>query len=129
MEHTMTKNLGAVEFDTALSKVGEALKAQGFGVITEIDVKATMKNKLNVDFRNYKILGACNPPIAHQALSQDVNIGLLLPCNVIVYENDDHGVVVSIASPKDIFKLVDKPEMQPMADEITSKLQNAIDAL
>ena len=86
-------------FDGALARVPEALKAEGFGVLTEIDVQATLKKKLDVDFRRYRILGACNPPFAHRALQHSLDVGMLMPCNVIVYETDDGKTVVSAVDP------------------------------
>ena len=125
----ITKNLGPGSFDDALSKVTEALKGEGFGVLTEIDVKATLKKKLDVDFRNYKILGACNPPLAHRALSGELMLGLLLPCNVVVFEEDDGSITVSAIKPSEMFKVVDNPEIAPIADEVDTKLRRALDAL
>lgn len=124
-----TKNLGTVGFGDALGKVTEALKGEGFGVLTEIDVKATLKKKLDADFRQYKILGACNPPLAHQALKAELMIGLLLPCNVIVFEEDDGTTTVSIANPKELFKVVDNPGLAEMADTVDAKLNRVLEAL
>lgn len=118
----MTVNLGKIPFEEALARTTAALKTEGFGVITEIDVKETMKKKLDVDFRNYKILGACNPPLAHGALSTDLMLGLLLPCNVIVFEEDNKDVTVSIQDPMEMFKIVDNPSALGLAEKVKEKL-------
>lgn len=124
-----TKTLGRVDFEAAVSRVTEALKTQGFGVLTEIDVKATLKKKLDVEFRNYKILGACNPPSAYRALTSEPLIGLLLPCNVVVMQEDDGQITVSIAKPMEMFKPVDNPALLPLATEVDSKLLKVMEAL
>ncbi|MDJ0764703.1 MAG: DUF302 domain-containing protein [Myxococcota bacterium] len=124
-----TKNLGNVAFDEAVEKVGAALKEEGFGVLTEIDVKNTLKKKLDVDFRQYKILGACNPPLAHRALSTELPIGLLLPCNVIVFEEDDSTVTVSIANPREMFKVVENPALADIAGDVDAHLQRVAASL
>jgi uncharacterized protein (DUF302 family) len=124
-----TRSLGAVDFDEAVARVTEALKAEGFGVLTEIDVKATMKKKLDADFRNYKILGACNPPLAHKALLSELMIGLLLPCNVIVFDEDDGTTTVSVANPEELFKVVENPGMAALAAEVDAKLRKVLAAL
>jgi uncharacterized protein (DUF302 family) len=118
----------AVPYDQAIERVTAALKTEGFGVLTEIDVKATLKKKLDVDFRRYVILGACNPPLAHQALSTTLDIGLLLPCNVIVYE-DDGGSTIAILDPLAMLGIVDNPSLEPVAQEARARLQRVIDAL
>lgn len=125
----ITRDLPKMDYDQAVTKVTEALKAEGFGVITEIDVKATMKKKLDVDFKRYVILGACNPPIAHQALLAEPLIGLLLPCNVVVTERDGGGSTVSALDPREIFKLVGRDDVQPMAKEVADRMQRVIEAL
>ena len=125
----ISKSLGNVEFDDAVSKVTEALKTEGFGVLTEIDIKATLKKKLDVDFRPYVILGACNPPIAHKALSAEPGIGLLLPCNVVVAETDEGDAVVSVVNPREMFKVVNNDSILPLADEVEAKLKAALDAI
>ncbi|NIW94675.1 MAG: DUF302 domain-containing protein, partial [Phycisphaerae bacterium] len=107
-------------YEQAVEKTTAALKEEGFGVLTEIDVKATLKKKLEADFRNYVILGACNPPLAHQALNTELEIGLLLPCNVIVYE-EDGGSVVSIVDPISMLGVVENPELDPVASEARSR--------
>jgi uncharacterized protein (DUF302 family) len=115
-------------YDQAVEKVTAALKGEGFGVLTEIDVKTTLKNKLDVDFRQYVILGACNPPLAHQALKAELDLGLLLPCNVIVYE-EDGGSVVSIVDPQSMLGVVQNPELDLVAGEARSRLQRVVAAI
>jgi uncharacterized protein (DUF302 family) len=124
-----TKNLGALDFDQAVEKVTSALKTEGFGVLTEIDVKATLKKKLDVDFAKYKILGACNPPLAHRALSGEPLVGLLLPCNVIVFEAEDHSITTSIVNPLEMFKVVDNPQLEEIAGEVDAKLKRVLEAI
>ena len=105
-----------------------ALKTQGFGVLTEIDVQATLKKKLDVDFRRYTILGACNPPLAHRALSASLDVGLLLPCNVVVYE-DDGGSVVAAQDPITMMQVIDTPNLVTVAQEACTRLAQAFDEL
>lgn len=131
---TMNTALGistvlALDYDQAIEHVVAALKEQGFGVLTEIDVKATLKKKLDADFRRYIILGACNPPLAHRALSTDPAIGLLLPCNVIVYENDDRTTTVSAMNPMAIVDITGHEALREVAEQATAKLRAAVDAL
>ncbi len=116
-------------FDEVLAKVPDALKTEGFGVLTEIDVQATLKKKLDVDFRRYRILGACNPPFAYQALSHSLDIGMLLPCNVIVYETDDGRTVVSAVDPVQTMAAQADPAVRPIAEQVQAKLRRAIDAI
>lgn len=125
MEYGLSKTV-SLSFEKAIEKITDELKKEGFGILTEIDVKETLKNKLNIDFRKYKILGACNPPIAYKALELEENIGLLLPCNVIVYEKENK-CVVSIFNPLVMTKLIDKKELAAIAEEVKQKLQNALD--
>jgi uncharacterized protein (DUF302 family) len=113
----------------AVEKVTEELKKEGFGVLTTIDVKDTMKKKLDVDFKKYIILGACNPPLAHKALTAEVELGLLLPCNVIVYENDQKNTVVGFFDPKLMSHLLDNKELAGIAEEVYNKLQRVYLAL
>jgi uncharacterized protein (DUF302 family) len=115
-------------FDQTLEEVKDTLKSEGFGVLTEIDVKATLKKKLDADFRKYVILGACNPPFAHKALNTELQIGLLLPCNVIVYEEGD-GSVVSAIDPVAAMGVVDNPELEPIAKEVQARLKRVVDGL
>lgn len=110
----------SLSFDQAVAKTTEELKKDGFGVLTEIDVKGTLKKKLDLDFRRYVILGACNPLLASKALLEETEIGLLLPCNVIVYENDDNSATVAFLSPKAQFSLCGRSDIAPLADEAES---------
>ncbi len=126
--YAFSKQLDGVSVDEALERVAEALKANGFGVLTKIDVKETFKKKLDVDFRPYVILGACNPTLAHEALKGDPSIGLLLPCNVVVQETD-RGALVSFADPKAMFELVPDAPIEDIATEARRLLQNAKDRL
>ncbi len=117
-----------VSYDEAVQRATTALKEEGFGVLTTIDVKETLKQKLNVDFRRYVILGACNPPLAHRALNADLDVGLLLPCNVIVYEQDG-GAVVSLVDPLVMLGVMANPAVEPIANEAREKLQRVADKL
>ena len=114
--------------DVALKRVTDALKREGFGILTQIDVKDTLKKKLDVDFRRYLILGACDPSLAHKALSIDAQIGLLLPCNVVVQEADG-GAIVSIADPRAMFTVVDNPALATIVDEADERLRRVMASL
>jgi uncharacterized protein (DUF302 family) len=117
-------------YDAAVTRVREALAAEGFGVLTEIDVAATFRKKLDVEFRPYIILGACNPPMAHQALSSELEIGLLLPCNVVVHAaDDDSRSVVSIMDPEAALSLAGNPAIAPVAADVKARLQRVLDAV
>lgn len=116
-------------YDQAVEQAVEALKEQGFGVLTEIDVKATLKKKLDVDFRRYVILGACNPPLAHRALSTHLDVGLMLPCNVVVYENADGTSTVSALNPMAAIGLVGNAALDEVAQTATTKLAAVIQKL
>ena len=115
-----------LSYDQTVEKVTDELKKEGFGVLTTIDVKETLKKKLNVDFKRYVILGACTPPFAHQALQAEEEIGLLLPCNVVVYEKGDK-TVVSAFDPMTMLKIVDNPGIKSVAAEIQSRLKRVIE--
>ncbi len=120
---TLNKAFGGV-----VQRAREALKAEGFGILCEIDVREKMKEKLGVDFQNYVILGACNPPIAFETLQRDINIGLLLPCNVVVYEEGGRTVVAAIDAIK-MLSIVGKPELAAAAGKVNEKLRRAIDSV
>jgi uncharacterized protein (DUF302 family) len=115
-------------YEAALVKVTEALKAEGFGVLTSIDVKETMKKKLDVDFRKYTILGACNPPLAHKALTARPDVGLLLPCNVIVYEAGE-ATVVNIIDPMSMTNFIQDPALESVAGEARQRLERVSKAI
>ena len=117
-----------IPYEKALEAVTEVLKTEGFGILTEVDVRATLKKKLDVDFRKYTILGACNPSFAYKALKAELNIGLLLPCSVIVYEDGD-GSVVSAIDPISAMSVVDNPELEPIAKQVADKLRRVIASL
>lgn len=116
-----------VPFDEAILKVTEELKKEGFGILTEIDVKETLKKKLDVDFRKYKILGACNPPFAYKALQIEETLGVLLPCNVVVQEKVDNTVQVSFINPLETMKSVGNKLLEEIANEVSTKLQRVLE--
>lgn len=120
----------ALPYDEAVERVTAALKAEGFGVLTQIDVQATLKQKLDVDFRRYIILGACNPPLAYRAFSTELEIGLLLPCNVVVYEDESgEDSVVSIIDPIMMLGIGINPALSAVGEEASARLRRVLDAL
>ncbi len=128
MNYYFSKNING-SFDDAIQKVTEALKVEGFGVLTEIDVKATLKKKLDVDFKNYKILGACNPPFAYKALQAEDKIGAMLPCNVTLIEQADGKIEVAAVDPIASMQAVRNESLSGIASEIQAKLKKVIDSL
>lgn len=128
MNYYFSKTLKG-NFNDAVEKVIDALKTEQFGVLTEIDIKETLKKKLDVNFNNYKILGACNPPYAHQALLAESKIGTMLPCNVIVQELDSGDIEVSAVNPMASMQAVQNEDLKGIAEEITEKLKSVIDKL
>ncbi len=129
MSYYISKNLSNISFGDSVARVTELLKEQGFGIITEIDVKETMKKKLDIDFRNYRILGACNPPFAHKALLLEDKIGTMLPCNVIVQELKNGTIEVAAIDPKASMMAVNNPKLADIANEIQERLQKVISKL
>jgi uncharacterized protein (DUF302 family) len=132
MEQAIRYGFGArvdMPYEEAVARTREALAAEGFGVLTEIDVRATLKQKIAVDFPPYVILGACNPSLAHQALSAEPDIGLLLPCNVVVRAEAEGGSVVSIMDPEAALGLAQRAEIEPLAAEVRSRLQRVLQAI
>ena len=127
MQYGFSKTVD-MSYEQAIDKVTAELKKEGFGVLTFIDVKETLKQKINVDFKKYAILGACNPPIAHKALQTEEELGLLLPCNVIVYEKDDK-TSVSIFDPMVMTWIMDNEQMKPIATEVQERLQRVLKAI
>lgn len=128
MEYYFSKTIVG-SFDNTIQKVTEALKAEGFGILTEIDIKATLKKKLDVDFYNYKILGACNPPFAYKALLAENKIGTMLPCNVIVQEKETGQVEVSAVDPVASMQAIENEELAAIAEEVRNNLRKVIDNL
>lgn len=128
MQYSIDKILD-MPFDDAVNRVIEELKKEGFGVLTDIDVQTTLKKKLDVDFRKYRILGACNPPFAYKALQAERRIGTMLPCNVIVQETDTGQIEVSAIDPIASMRAIENPNLQEIADEVRDKLKKVVDRL
>jgi uncharacterized protein (DUF302 family) len=122
------KKVSTLDYDTALARVPEVLENEGFGVLTEIDVHSTLKAKIGADFRRYKILGACNPSLAHRALAADLEIGTMLPCNVVVYEGDDRKAVVLAIDPLQTIAAA-SPEVRAIAETVRQKLSRVLERL
>lgn len=129
MSYYINKTLTGITFEEGISKITESLKNEGFGILTEIDIRATLKKKLDVDFYNYKILGACNPPYAYKALQAEDKIGAMLPCNVIVQEKVKGEIEISAVDPIASMQAVQNPELGELADEIRNKLVKCIEAI
>lgn len=126
MSYSISKEVN-LSYDEALEKVTEELKKEGFGVLTEIDVKKTLKEKLDVDVSRYKILGACNPPLAHKALQSEPGVGLLLPCNVIVYESESGSTNVAAINAEAMLSVIGRDDILPIAQEVNDRLKRVID--
>jgi len=129
MNYYHSKILQSTSFEEAIDKVTEALKKEGFGILTEIDVKVTLKKKLDVNFRPYRILGACNPPFAHKALQAENKIGIMLPCNVVVQETENGEIEVAAVNPVASMSAVENIELTGIAEEIKEKLERVIASL
>ncbi len=127
MNYGFSKNTD-MPYEKAVEKVTDELKKEGFGVLTSIDVKDTLKKKIDVDFRKYVILGACNPPLAHKALESEEQLGLLLPCNVIIYENKG-GSTVAFFDPMIMTKLIDNEQLKSVAEEVQNKMKRVFEAV
>ncbi len=123
------KRIVNLSYEEAEKKIREALAEEGFGILTEIDVKATLKKKLDKDFRKYIILGACNPPYAYRALTIEPEIGVFMPCNVLVYENEDGTTTVSAMDPVAAMEVVANPELNELAREIKEKIERALNSI
>ncbi|MGW8302446.1 MAG: DUF302 domain-containing protein [Desulfobacterales bacterium] len=128
MKYYFKKSL-EIPFDEAVAKVTEQLKKEGFGILTEIDVKKTLKKKLDVDFKQYKILGACNPQFAYQALQKEDKIGTMLPCNVIVQEAEEGKIEVAAIDPMASMQAIQNPDLQAVAEQVQAKLRSVIAGL
>ena len=128
MSYYFSKTLN-VSFDEAITKVIEELKKEGFGILTEIDVKEALKKKLNVDYRKYKILGACNPPFAYQALQAEDKIGTMLPCNVVVQEYSEGKVEIAAVDPVASMQAIENPKLRDIAEQVQAKLKRVVDNL
>ena len=128
-KYAIVRELPDMDYEDVVARVTELLAGEGFGVLTEINIKATLKKKIDVDFRRYVILGACNPTLAQQALTMEPDIGVLLPCNVCVSERDGGGTRVAAMNPAAAFALIDNPEISGVADEVRGRLQRVVDAI
>ena len=129
MSYYINKTLKNISFEEGIARITESLKNEGFGILTEIDLKATLKKKLNVDFYNYKILGACNPPFAYEALQAEDKIGAMLPCNVIVQEKKPGEIEISAVDPMASMQAVENEDLGNLAKEVKNRLEKCIRAL
>jgi uncharacterized protein (DUF302 family) len=129
MSYYINKTLSGISFQEGIDRITESLKKEGFGILTEIDIKATLKKKLDVDFHNYRILGACNPPYAYKALQAEDKIGTMLPCNVIVQEKANGDIEISAVDPIASMQAIQNENLGTLANEIREKLKACIDAL
>lgn len=129
MSYYFAKTLSGINFDDAIARATQALQDEGFGILTEIDVKATMKKKLDKDFRNYRILGACSPSMAWQALQAEDRIGTMLPCNVIVQQRENGDIEVAAVDPVASMQAVENPALHSVASEVRDKLKQVIEKL
>lgn len=129
MSYYINKTLSGISFQEGIDRITESLKNEGFGILTDIDIKATLKKKLDVDFPNYRILGACNPPYAYKALQAENKIGTMLPCNVIVQEKTNGDIEISAVDPISSMQAIENEDLGGLANEIRGKLKACIDAL
>ena len=128
MSYTIDKRV-AGEFETVVEQTMDALSEEGFGVLCDIDIRETFAEKLDEEFRRYRILGACNPELAHDALDIELRLGALLPCNVVVYETDDGGVGVSAVDPETLLGVVDDSDLDPIASDVRERFERVLNAL
>jgi uncharacterized protein (DUF302 family) len=128
MEYTLQKQVSG-EFDEVIEQTITALGEEGFGVLADIDFQATFAEKLDEEFRQYRVLGACNPPLANEALEEDIDLGALLPCNVVVYETDEGEVVVSAVDPEQLLSLAENPALDSIGEDVSNRLERVLDAL
>ena len=128
MDFQFSKKLNC-SFDEAVSKMIAALQIEGFGIISEINLKEKFKEKLSVDFRNYKIYGACNPKLAYQAIEQEDKIGVMLPCNILVQEHPEGGIEIAAINPMQTMSAIENPKLTSLAEEVSLRLKNVIDAV
>ncbi len=129
MSYYISKTLKNISFEEGIARITESLKNEGFGILTEIDLKATLKKKLDVDFYNYKILGACNPPFAYEALQSEDKIGTMLPCNVIVQEKNPGEIEISAVDPMASMQAIENEDLGSLAKKVKARLENCIKAL
>ena len=129
MSYYINKTLKNISFEEGIARITESLKNEGFGILTEIDLKATLKKKLDVDFYNYKILGACNPPFAYEALKSEDKIGTMLPCNVIVQEKNKGEIEISAVDPMASMQAIENEDLGNLARKVKTRLENCINAL